>query len=88
MQQYFRYGAVTLVLLILQTTIVPYTAIANIIPDVLLVWIVYVAVKMGQIPATILGFTVGLFMDLISGQFIGLSALSKTVAGFLQRKQD
>lgn len=83
MQRYLRYGAVTLLLLILQTTIVPFTSVANIIPDILLVWIVYVAVKHGQIPATVLGFTVGLFMDLTSGQFIGLSALSKTVAGFL-----
>ena len=82
MHRYLRYGAVTLLLLILQTTIVPYTSISNIIPDVLLVWIVYVAVKLGQIPATVLGFTVGLLMDLISGQFIGLSALAKTVAGF------
>lgn len=82
MQRYFRYGAVTLLLLIIQTTIVPFTSISNIIPDILLVWIVYVAVKLGQIPATILGFIVGIFIDVIGGQFIGLSALSKTVAGF------
>jgi rod shape-determining protein MreD len=82
MQSYLRYSAVTLVLLIFQTTVMPFTSIANIIPDILIVWIVYVAVKLGQIPATITGFTIGLGMDLISGQFIGLSALSKTIAGF------
>lgn len=82
MQRYLRYSAVTLVLLIFQTTIIPFTSIANIIPDVLIIWIVYVAVKLGQIPATITGFTIGLGMDLITGQFIGLSALSKTIAGF------
>lgn len=83
MQRYFRYSVFTLLLLILQTTIIPFTAIANIIPDILIVWIVYVAIKIGQIPATIIGFTIGLVMDLISEQFIGLSALSKTIVGFL-----
>ena len=83
MKKYLRYGAVTFVLLIIQTTIVPFTSISNIIPDILMVWIVYVAVRLGQIPATVIGFSIGLVMDLISGQFIGLSALAKTIAGFI-----
>ena len=82
MQKLFRYGAVTIVLLIFQTTVIRFTSIANIIPDILIIWVVYVAVKLGQIPATITGFAIGLGMDLISGQLIGLSALSKTIAGF------
>ncbi len=82
MQQYIRYGIATLLLLILQTTIIPFVSIANIIPDVLIVWIVYVAIKLGQIPATVAGFLIGIAIDLVSGHFIGLSALSKTIAGF------
>lgn len=82
MQRYLRYSAVTLVLLVFQTTIIPFTSVANIIPDVLIVWIVYVAVRLGQIPATVFGFVSGLVLDLVGGQFIGLSALSKTIAGF------
>ncbi|MGA7159962.1 MAG: rod shape-determining protein MreD [Bacteroidota bacterium] len=82
MQQYVRYSLVTLFLLIIQTTIIPFTSIANIVPDILIVWIVYIAIKLGQIPATIAGFTIGIAIDLISGHFIGLSALSKTIAGF------
>ncbi len=82
MQQYLRYSIATLLLLILQTTIVPFVSIANIVPDIMIVWIVYVAIKLGQIPATIIGFIVGIAIDLVSGHFIGLSALSKTVAGF------
>jgi rod shape-determining protein MreD len=82
MQQYIRYSVVTLLLLILQTTIIPFASIANIVPDILIVWIVYVAIKLGQIPATIIGFVIGIVIDLVSGHFIGLSALSKTIAGF------
>lgn len=74
---------ISLLLITLQTTIVGFTSIANIIPDVMLIWIVYIAITQGQISATVYGFGIGLLLDLISGQFLGLSALSKTVAGFV-----
>lgn len=83
MQHYFRLTLSTLGLIVLQTTIIPFTSVANIIPDLLLIWIVYIAVTRGQIPATIFGFAIGLSIDFLSGQFIGLSALCKTLAGFL-----
>lgn len=83
MPNHLRLVLYTLLLITFQTTIVSFTSIANIIPDVMLIWIVYIAVTEGQIPATLYGFGIGLLLDLISGQFLGLSALSKTVAGFL-----
>ncbi|MDE3056409.1 MAG: rod shape-determining protein MreD [Bacteroidota bacterium] len=83
MQRYVQYALITLALVILQATIIPFVSIANTVPDVLLVWIVYIAIQAGQIPATIAGFTAGIVVDLIGGQFIGLSAFSKTIAGFL-----
>ncbi len=82
MQRYIRYGIFSVILLVFQTTIVPFLSISNIGPDLLLVWFVFVAIKLGQIPATVAGFAIGIAVDLISGHFIGLSALSKTVAGF------
>lgn len=83
MQKHIRLILITLVLVTFQTTIVSFTSIANIIPDVMLIWIVYIAITQGQIPATVYGFAIGLTLDLVSGQFLGLSALSKTIAGFL-----
>jgi rod shape-determining protein MreD len=83
MPKHVRLLLITLVLITLQTTIISFTSIANIIPDVMLIWIVYIAITQGQIPATVYGFAIGLIIDLVSGQFLGLSALSKTVAGFL-----
>ncbi|HTR80462.1 MAG TPA: rod shape-determining protein MreD [Bacteroidota bacterium] len=82
MQQYLRYSLLTILLLVVQTTIIPFVSIENIVPDLLLIWIVLIAIQLGQIPATVAGFAIGLVIDLVSGHFIGLSALSKTVAGF------
>jgi rod shape-determining protein MreD len=48
-----------------------------------LIWVIYTAVRRGQIEATITGFLVGLLQDLVATQLLGLAALSKTVAGFL-----
>ncbi|MDD8019369.1 MAG: rod shape-determining protein MreD, partial [Bacteroidota bacterium] len=78
-----RLLVITLLLLTLQTTVVAFTSIANIVPDIMVIWIVYIAVTEGQIQATLFGFGIGLAVDLVSGQFLGLSALSKTTAGFL-----
>ena len=83
MRKNLRLVLISLVLLTFQTTIITFTSIGNIIPDVLLIWIVYVAVTEGQIRSTVVGFSIGLAMDLVSGQFLGLSALAKTIAGFL-----
>jgi|WetSurMetagenome_2_1015567.scaffolds.fasta_scaffold04719_4 rod shape-determining protein MreD len=75
----------SLVCLLLQTTIVPSIAIVTIVPDLVLIWIVYVAITRGQIQATTVGFFLGLSLDVFSGgdSMLGLSALTKTMAGFL-----
>ena len=60
-------------------------AVGGVVPDLPLVAIVYVALRYGQIPGTLAGFGTGLALDLLSGGdgVMGLSALAKTVAGFL-----
>jgi rod shape-determining protein MreD len=75
----------SIVVLVLQTTVVRFLAIQGIVPDIVLLWIIIIAVRQGQIPATIAGFLLGLALDLISGPdgVLGLAALTKTVGGFL-----
>lgn len=60
-------------------------AVGGVAPDLPLVAVVYVALRYGQIPGTLAGFGTGLALDLMSGAdgVMGLSALAKTVAGFL-----
>ena len=78
-----RYALVTVVLVILQSTFIRFVSIETIIPDVLVVWIVYLALRYVQIHSTVAGFFLGLIMDIISGNFLGLSGLSKSVCGFV-----
>jgi rod shape-determining protein MreD len=75
----------SLLFLVLQTTIIRFLAVQMIVPDLILLWIVYLAVRRGQIAATTGGFLLGLAFDLLSGpdSMLGLAALSKTAAGFI-----
>lgn len=77
--------ALSLVFLLVQTTIVPHLAILSIVPDLVLIWIVYVAIAYGQVQAMTAGFLLGLLLDVLSSgeSMLGLSALTKTLAGFL-----
>jgi len=77
-----RVVLITVLLVALQTTLIPFLSVANIIPDLLLIWVVYAALQSGQIHATVLGFCAGVLVDLLSGQFLGLSALCMTIVGF------
>ena len=69
-------------LLLLQTTFVPLISINGIIPDLILILLVFYTIKTGQIYGTILGFVLGFFFDLITGSLLGSAMISKTTAGF------
>jgi rod shape-determining protein MreD len=83
MEHYIRSALIALALLLLQTTFIPFLSVGGFLPDVFLIWVVYVAIRRGQMEATITGFVVGLLQDAVSMQFFGLSALTKTIAGFI-----
>jgi rod shape-determining protein MreD len=83
MEHYIRSALVALGLLVLQTTFIPFLSIGGFVPDLFLIWVVYVAVRHGQMEAIITGFLVGLLQDAVTMQFFGLSALTKTIAGFV-----
>lgn len=78
-----RYFLVGFVILLIQTAIVPLIEIEGVTPDLMTIFIVYVALKNGQIAGTVAGFISGLLMDLAINFVPGLSAFSKTVAGFV-----
>jgi rod shape-determining protein MreD len=77
--------ALSLAALLIQTTLVPQLAINTIAPDIVLIWIVYVAITRGQIAAMTTGFLLGIALDVVSGgdRMLGLSALTKSLSGFL-----
>lgn len=78
-----RYGLISLFLILLQTQVMRYLSLEGITPDILMIWIVYIALMSGQMHGIIWGFSVGVVFDLVTGNFIGLSALTKTICGFV-----
>lgn len=83
MERHLRSALIVLGLVLLQMIFMPYLAIGGFLPDLLLIWVVFTALRYGQIEAMVAGFVVGLFQDLLATQLLGLAALSKTLAGFL-----
>jgi rod shape-determining protein MreD len=79
---YISSALTAILLLLVQTVIIPFFALDGYMPDVLILWVVFVAVRRGQIEATVSGFAVGLLQDILTTRFFGLAALAKTVAGF------
>jgi rod shape-determining protein MreD len=77
-----KYVVLTLIIVILQTRVAQLLTLESIAPDLLVIWVVYIALKEGQIVGTVWGFGTGLIFDLVTGNFIGLAALTKTIAGF------
>ena len=68
--------------LLIQITVIPLIAVAGIIPDLVLITLVYYSISRDQFYGTVLGASYGFFIDLITGSLLGSSMLSKTIAGF------
>ena len=85
MKRLVVFALVSLGTVLLQTLLVRFLVVVDIVPDILLIWIVYVAIREGQLAATVTGVALGLCVDLLSGSdgMLGLAALSKTIAGFV-----
>lgn len=80
--RFITYAFITAILLLIQTQVMRLLTLEGITPDLLTIWIVYIALKEGQLSGTLWGFCIGVLFDLITGNFLGLSALSKTISGF------
>jgi len=81
--KYVRYAIVVIVLLVVQASIIPFISLGDVTPDLLLIYIVVISLREGKIPGTVSGFLIGLASDLVTGDFLGLGALTKTIAGFV-----
>lgn len=70
------------IVLLAQNSVIPLITIAGIVPDLILITLVYYSISRNQLYGTILGASYGLLLDLITGSLLGSSMLSKTIAGF------
>ncbi len=84
MRRIFFYLFGSTVVFLLDTKLIKFLSIGDIVPDILVIWIVYIAIREGQMAGTIVGFAIGITLDLLSGHdgMLGLGALVKTLAGF------
>lgn len=82
MSRHVKYVFFSIFLLLVQSKMMTLLTLEGITPDLLTIWVVYLALKEGQLVAMPWGFALGLAFDLLTGNFIGLSALTKTVAAF------
>ena len=69
--------------LVIQTTIIPLVAINGVVPDLIIILLVFYTLRNGQIYGTVLGFIYGFLFDLITGSLLGSTMISKTLAGFI-----
>jgi rod shape-determining protein MreD len=69
--------------LLFQITVIPLISINGIIPDLILILLVYYSISYGQVYGTVLGASYGFLFDLITGTLLGSMMLSKTIAGFI-----
>ena len=77
-----RHILLLLVAFVLQTTWGYFFDILELRPDLILLALVYIALRAGAFEATILGFGIGLLQDAYMPQNLGLNALVKSVVGF------
>lgn len=70
-------------LLVIQTTIIPLIAVNGIVPDLIIILLVFYTLKLGQLHGTVIGFIYGFLFDFIMGGLLGSAMLSKTVTGFI-----
>lgn len=77
--------ALSVLVLLVHTVLVKFLVVGDISPDLPLIWVVYIAIRRGQIAGTITGFLFGLVLDALGASegMLGLAAFSKTLAGFI-----
>ncbi len=55
----------------------------NITPDLVIILVIYLGYSRGHMAGMVSGFISGLILDILGGSFIGLSALTYSLAGFI-----
>jgi rod shape-determining protein MreD len=75
-------GAIIVVTLLIQLTLINSIIILGLKPDLIMVVVVVFSLLKGEKEGTISGFASGLLQDIFSTGLLGINALAKTVIGF------
>ena len=82
-QRYSIYALLAVILSFIQFSLLNFVVVQGISPDLLLILCVWIAIREGRFAGTIAGFLIGLTLDIISFDLIGINAFTKTIAGFI-----
>ena len=82
LKEYLIWTAILVGITALQIIFGNLISINGVEPDFLLIAVVFLALRFGQVPAMSYGFAFGLLLDLYQGELIGISSLALTVAAF------
>ncbi len=82
-QKYILPVLILIPLAAVQLTLIPLISIDFIAPDLIIIYLIYLTLKNGQLYGTLFGFIFGFMFDLISGGMIGSSMFSKTLSAFV-----
>jgi rod shape-determining protein MreD len=69
--------------LLLQTTVIPFLKIGGVMPDLVLIFLIFLALFCGSLSGGIAGFVVGFLEDFLVGRCIGSRALSGFLTGYV-----
>ena len=71
MKTQIKYLFISFLLIIIQSQAMKLLSLEGLTPDILAIWIVYIALRHGQMTGTIWGFGIGLIFDLLTGTSSG-----------------
>ncbi len=69
--KYFVPLFVFIPVVLVQLTVIPFISIQGVVPNLVLIAVVYFSISNGQIFGTVTGASYGLLYDLISGNLVG-----------------
>lgn len=80
-----KYSIVIFILIILQKNVIELIGLTghNIQPDIVIIAIIYIGIRHGQMFGSLFGFGAGLLIDILGGSFLGLLALCYSISGFI-----
>lgn len=79
----FILGLILVISLVLQLTVFNFLKVAGVKPDLILIFVIFNALLNGSRNGAVFGLVGGILQDLITGQFIGLNAISKALTGYI-----
>jgi len=82
-QRYIVYGLLAVVLSMVQFALLNFVEVQGITPDLLLILCVWISIREGRFTGTVAGFLIGLTLDIVSFEIVGINAFTKTIAGFV-----